>query len=247
MVNLKLEIYEPGRSLFRLLNLQFQISNFQSRSVIMKLVVGLGNPGSKYDGTRHNIGFAVIDYLAAGAGVGVARSRFSGQIAEWRLDSETILLVKPDTYMNLSGQCVRQVIEFYKIPTPELLVICDDIALPLGKLRVRAKGSDGGQKGLRNITDQLGTPEFGRLRIGVGDPSGMDAADFVLSRFKPGERASVEEAIQSAGNGVMIWIRDGIEACKNRDNGGHKKANKTKKEKPKKADEDTATDSAGRT
>jgi len=192
----------------------------------MKLVVGLGNPGSKYDGTRHNVGFAVADYLARGAGVGGFRSRFQGQLAEWRTDGDVVLLAKPETYMNLSGVCVRQVTDFYKIALNEVLVVCDDIALPLGKLRARAKGSDGGQKGLRNIADQLGTPEFARLRMGVGDPGGIDAAAFVLSRFKPGELPVIETAVQDAGAAVSLWLAQGIEACMNRVNGGPEKPKK---------------------
>lgn len=193
----------------------------------MKLVVGLGNPGARYDGTRHNIGFAVIDYLASATSA--FRSRFQGQIAEWRDDGETILLVKPETFMNLSGQCVRQVIDFYKIEVVDLLVICDDLSLPLGKLRARARGSDGGQKGLRNIAEQIGTQEYARLRIGVGSQGELDAADFVLSRFKPGEKATMDEAIHLASQGASIWVREGIDVCMNRVNGGAEGGDKPKK------------------
>src|SRR5215471_1754450 len=110
----------------------------------MKLVVGLGNPGKKYDGTRHNVGFAVIDLLAAAPGIGSFQERFDADIAEWREDADKILLMKPLTFMNLSGQAVRQVIDFYQIDPADLLVICDDMALPLGKLRFRARGTHGG-------------------------------------------------------------------------------------------------------
>src|SRR5262249_45616357 len=136
----------------------------------MKVVVGLGNPGTKYAGTRHNIGFMVIDYLAEGPGAGRFQSRFQGQVAELMEEGEKILLVKPETFMNLSGRCVREVLDFYQVPVENLLVVCDDINLPLGKLRVRARGSDGGQKGLRDIQNHLGTAEYARLRVGIDAP-----------------------------------------------------------------------------
>jgi PTH1 family peptidyl-tRNA hydrolase len=198
----------------------------------MKVVVGLGNPGPKYHGTRHNIGYAVIDYLAAGTGVSSYRSRFQSQVADTKEGDEQVLLVKPETFMNLSGRAVRQVIDFYKVEVADLLIVCDDIALPVGKLRARAKGSDGGQKGLRNIQEQLGTPDYSRLRIGIGEPGEhIDAADYVLSRFSPGERPAIEDAIAAAAQGVLLWVRQGIDVCMNRVNTGPEKE-KPKKEKP---------------
>jgi PTH1 family peptidyl-tRNA hydrolase len=199
----------------------------------MKLVVGLGNPGPRYNGTRHNIGFAVLDYLVAGSRLSSWRSRFESDVAEMVESVEHVLLVKPQTFMNLSGRAVWQFVDFYKLPLNDLLVICDDIALPTGKLRVRAKGSDGGQKGLRSIQGSLGTDEYARLRIGVGSPDEqMDAADYVLSRFKPGERDGVEDAIAKAAQGVLTWVRSGIDVCMNQVNGEPKpKPKKPKAEK----------------
>jgi PTH1 family peptidyl-tRNA hydrolase len=185
----------------------------------MKIVVGLGNPGTKYTGTRHNIGFDVIDYLAAAPGCSAFRERFEAVVAEVKEGDETVLLVKPQTFMNLSGRAVRAVLDFYKLPVEQVLVVCDDFNLPLGKLRVRAKGSAGGQKGLQNIQDQLGTDVFARLRIGVGQPAPGEAVDFVLSRFKPGERAEAADAVAAAAQGVLLWIRSGTEVCMNRVNG----------------------------
>jgi PTH1 family peptidyl-tRNA hydrolase len=200
----------------------------------MKLVVGLGNPGPRYAGTRHNIGFDVVDYLAAAPGVGRWRSRFEAQMTDGVEGTEQVLLLKPETFMNLSGRAVRAAIDFYKLAVTDLLVVCDDIALPLGKLRARAKGSDGGQKGLRSIEQQLGTTDYSRLRIGVGSPGEhLDAADHVLSRFKPGERAAVEEAVAQAAQAVQLWIRQGIDVCMNRVN-GEPKTEKAKKEKSEK-------------
>jgi peptidyl-tRNA hydrolase, PTH1 family len=184
----------------------------------MKVVVGLGNPGSRYHGTRHNVGFAVVDSLALGTGAGRFQSRFQAQLCELTEAGEKVLLVKPETFMNLSGQSVRQVIDFYHQPLTDLLVVCDDFALPLGKLRVRAKGTHGGHNGLRDIQNHLGTTEYGRLRIGVGAPQD-EAVDHVLGRFKASERPVIDEAVQLAAQAVIIWVHQGIQVCMNQFNG----------------------------
>lgn len=201
----------------------------------MKLVVGLGNPGPKYEGTRHNIGFAVIDYLSSAPGVGSWRARFESLVAETSEGTESLLLMKPMTFMNLSGRAVRAAVDFYKLGPADLLVVCDDIALPLGKLRARAKGSHGGQNGLRNIQEQLSTQEYARLRVGIDAPGEhWDAADYVLSRFKPAERTIVADAIAQAAQAAIVWVRKGIDECMNRVNGDPKPEN-PKKERPPKA------------
>jgi PTH1 family peptidyl-tRNA hydrolase len=194
----------------------------------MKVVVGLGNPGSKYAGTRHNVGFEVVDYLAKGPGVGLPRTQFQSLVAEATEAGDKVLLVKPETYMNLSGRAVRAIVDFYKVPIENVLVVCDDFNLPLGKLRVRGNGSHGGQNGLRNIQEQLGTDAYARLRIGVGQPEPGDAVDFVLSRFKLGERATVDDAVAKAANGVLVWLRQGLDACMNQVNAGEKKPQRPK-------------------
>lgn len=185
-----------------------------------RLVVGLGNPGSMYQATRHNVGFEAVDRLAEG-GHGVRFTRkFDGLLAEIELDFRRILLLKPETFMNLSGRSVRQVVQFYKLaPAEDVLVICDDLSLPLGKLRLRSGGSDGGQKGLRDIALQLGTDQFGRLRIGIGDRGPIDAADFVLSRFRPAERSTIDDALILATQAVAVWAAQGIQPAMNRFNG----------------------------
>ena len=184
-----------------------------------KLVVGLGNPGSKYEATRHNIGFEAVDRLARG-GAGAPFSRkFEGLLAEVEIDFRRALLLKPETFMNLSGRSVRQAMQFYKLDPADLLVICDDLALPLGKLRLRGGGSDGGQKGLRDIAAHLGTTDFARLRIGIGDRGPIDAADYVLSRFRPAERATIDDALIAATQAVAVWITQGLDAAMNRFNG----------------------------
>ncbi len=130
-----------------------------------------------------------------------------------------MLLLKPLTFMNLSGRSVRQVAQFYKIEPADVLVVCDDLSLPLGKLRLRPSGSDGGQKGLRDIIAQLGTPDIPRLRIGIGERGLQDAADFVLSRFRPAERATIDETLIFASQAVAVWVSQGIDAAMNRFNG----------------------------
>ncbi len=186
----------------------------------MKLVVGLGNPGKRYDGTRHNIGFAVIQALAAAPDVGTSQSRFDAEVAEWFAGTEKVLLMKPQTFMNLSGRAVRQAIDFYQLEHNDVLVVCDDMSLPLGKLRFRARGTHGGHNGLRDIQSHLGTTEYPRLRIGVDSPrEDNDAVDHVLGKFKPSEKSTIEDAVELAVQGVVLWVRQGIEKCMNEYNG----------------------------
>lgn len=183
----------------------------------MKAVVGLGNPGSRYHGTRHNVGYAVIDSLAAGPNAGQFQTRFQAKVAEAMEGADKVLLVKPETFMNLSGLSVRQLMDFYQLPTENLLVVCDDFNLPLGKLRARARGTHGGHNGLRDIQSHLGTTQYARLRIGVGSPR-EEAIDHVLGRFAQSERPLIDEATATAAQAVMVWIKYGIEECMNRFN-----------------------------
>ncbi|MGF1577786.1 MAG: aminoacyl-tRNA hydrolase [Gemmataceae bacterium] len=187
----------------------------------MHLVVGLGNPGKRYERTRHNVGFEVIDRLAENPNAEPFREKFQAQLAELQDDAEKIILVKPQTFMNLSGQCVREIVDFYKLDLANLLIIADDINLPLGKLRFRPKGSHGGQNGLRDIQNRLGTNEYQRLRIGVGAPND-DAVDHVLGKFRPSEKDAIEDALFAAVQGVALWWREGIEKCMNEYNGDNK-------------------------
>jgi peptidyl-tRNA hydrolase, PTH1 family len=169
--------------------------------------------------------------------VGPFRSQFQAQVAEATEAGDKLLLVKPDTFMNLSGRAVRAIVDFYKLPIENLMIVSDDFNLPLGKLRVRANGSHGGQNGLRNIQEQLGTDAYARLRIGVGVPGPGEAVDFVLSKFKPAERDVVDKAVADAAAGVLVWVHRGIEACMNATNAGEAKP-KPKKPKPPKAETD---------
>jgi peptidyl-tRNA hydrolase, PTH1 family len=184
----------------------------------MKIVVGLGNPGKKYDGTRHNVGFRVVDALAEGPGVSGFQRRFDAEVAELHEGDEKVLLLKPETFMNLSGWAVRQALDFYQVDPADLLVVCDDINLPLGKLRFRSRGTHGGHNGLRDIQNHLGTTAYPRLRIGVDAPAEDGAVDHVLGRFRPSERPVIADAIQAAVQGVVLWVREGIEACMNQYN-----------------------------
>jgi PTH1 family peptidyl-tRNA hydrolase len=184
----------------------------------MKVVVGLGNPGSRYAGTRHNVGFMVVDVLAQSGGSSRWQTRFQAEVAEIMEGSEKVLLAKPQTFMNLSGLCVRQLLDFYQMEPSALLVVCDDVNLPLGQLRARARGTHGGHKGLRDVQRHLGSTEYARLRLGVGAAPGRDLADYVLDRFQAGERDQVQDMIIRAAQAVGTWVASGIDACMNQFN-----------------------------
>ena len=184
----------------------------------MKLIAGLGNPGAKYKGTRHNVGFEVIDELARRAGVGFESAPADALIAKWRA-SDT-LLVKPLTFMNLSGQAIGDLARYFKIEIPDLLVIVDEAQLPLGRLRARARGSAGGHNGLKSVIAHLGD-EFSRLRVGVGrGEQERDLADHVLAKFDKHEAAEVERMTTRAADAAEMFITSGIEAVMNAFNGG---------------------------
>lgn len=185
----------------------------------MKLVAGLGNPGRRYEGTRHNIGYAVLAELARKFGVGPPKARFQGAVVEADMGGQKTLLLSPTTFMNLSGISVQEAKAFYKLAGEDLLVICDDLNLPVGKLRFRPRGTSGGQKGLESIVRRLGTEEFARLRIGVGSaPDGWDWADYVLSKFMPEELPIAKHAVGLAAEAVADWAREGVEFCMNQYN-----------------------------
>ena len=181
----------------------------------MKLIVGLGNPGSRYAGTRHNVGFVVVDALARGARFA---NRFESEVAEVMEGDQRVLLAKPQVFMNLSGRAVRQMLDFYQLELDDLFVVCDDFNLPLGQVRARATGTHGGHNGLRDIQNHLGTTAYARLRIGVGAPEGDDPTEFVLDRFRPAEKKIIEDACIRAAQAAGVWALQGIEACMNQYN-----------------------------
>ncbi len=183
------------------------------------LIVGLGNPGSKYQKTRHNIGFECLDELHGRLGKPLPSSKFEGQLARGTLAGKEVFLLWPLTYMNQSGRSVAPLVGFYKLPVDRILILCDDMSLPLGKLRVRARGSSGGQKGLADILQALGSEDVPRLRIGIDrPPPDWEVTDFVLSRFGKSERETMEAAVKTAADAVEHWLVHGILSCMNRYN-----------------------------
>lgn len=182
----------------------------------MKLVVGLGNPGSKYAQTRHNIGWLVLDRIADRAGrTGRGRQRDASESIQLRLGGQELVLAKPLTYMNESGIAVRKLLARERVPLTDLLVVADDFALPFGKLRFREAGSHGGHNGLRSIAAELETERFSRLRVGIGEP-GRGAVDHVLSMFAPDERARLPILVDAAADAVEAWAREGTAKASNR-------------------------------
>jgi PTH1 family peptidyl-tRNA hydrolase len=185
----------------------------------MKLIVGLGNPGRKYAGTRHNVGFEVLAELSRRHAADKPKSRFDGELTEVQIEGQRVLLLWPLTYMNNSGGCVQPTRDFYKVANEDLMIVCDDVSLPTGKLRLRAKGSSGGQNGLKDIIRRLGTEEFPRLRIGIGSqPAGWELADYVLSKFTTEEEPAAREAVVKAADAVGEFVRSGIATAMNKYN-----------------------------
>ena len=190
----------------------------------MKAIIGLGNPGMKYAGTRHNIGFDAVTAIADKYNLSIDNKKFKGVYADGHIAGEKVLLVQPQTYMNLSGECVREVADFYKLNPDEIIIICDDINLDVGRLRIRKKGSAGGHNGLKNIIAHLGTEEFPRIRVGVGEKTeGWDLADYVLARFDKDSEPVIREALANVVGAVETWISEGIDAAMNRFNVSAKK------------------------
>ncbi len=186
----------------------------------MVLIIGLGNPGAKYAGTRHNIGFSAVTALADACGIELKTKECRGLTGTGVIDGVKVKLVQPQTFMNLSGECVRALMDFYKVPADDILVICDEVSLPTGKLRIRAKGSAGGHNGMKNIIAQIGTSDFARLRIGVGEkPEGWDLADHVLAHFPKEEEEAVRDALKKTVAAVQCFLSDGIAETMNRFNG----------------------------
>jgi peptidyl-tRNA hydrolase, PTH1 family len=187
----------------------------------MKLIVGLGNPGREYDGTRHNAGFDVLDELARRWGAELRKSwRFPVKFAEVRAGGGKVGLAKPQTFMNRSGDAVAPLVRRKGVATGDLIVIVDDVDLELGRLRVRGKGSAGGHNGLKSLIDRLGTEEFTRVRVGVGrGPADRDMVGHVLGKFAPDERATAGDAIRRAADAVEFLLEQGVEPTMNRFNG----------------------------
>ncbi len=185
----------------------------------MKLIVGLGNPGTAYRHTRHNVGFDVLDRLASRLDVEFSREKFSGQIAEARVEGEKVLLLKPLTYMNLSGDSVAQAARNNADSPADILIVYDEVDLPLGALRLRKLGSAGTHNGMKSVVERLGTDEVPRLRMGVGAEAAKgERVAHVLGKFRPDEREAIEQAIERAVDACMCFIKEGLDAAMNRFN-----------------------------
>lgn len=182
----------------------------------MYIIAGLGNPGKEYDMTRHNIGFETIDYIAEKHNVKINKLKFKSLYGEINIAGEKVYLIKPQTYMNLSGEALREFSAFYKIPLQNIIVINDDISLGMGKVRIRRKGSAGGHNGLKSIIYQLNSDEFPRIKIGVGENEKGDLADYVLGRFKKDEIPVMEDSIIRASDAAEEIIKKGIESAMNK-------------------------------
>lgn len=186
----------------------------------MLVIVGLGNPDDKYQGTRHNVGFDVIDLLAEKYNIAVDAKKHRAYIGKGIIGGQKVILAKPQTYMNLSGESVRSLVEYYKVdPETELLIIFDDISLDVGQLRIRKKGSAGGHNGIKNIIANLGTSVFQRIKVGVGEkPKGYDLADYVLGRFSKEERELIKEGFECAAEAVAMITAGEIDQAMNKYN-----------------------------
>lgn len=212
----------------------------------MKLIVGLGNPGRRYEQSRHNIGFMVAASVAKQIGAGSVKSRFSGEVVEGAAEgasAEKLVVLFPQTYMNASGKSVRKACDFYKLIPEQVLVVCDDLDLPSGRLRFRASGSAGGQKGLADIIRHLGTDQVARLRIGIDrPPAGWDPAEYVLGKFVPEEQEKIELVISLAARAALDWSTQGIGFVMNRYNADSSPKDKKKNRNKARATEVTQSE-----
>lgn len=191
----------------------------------MYIIAGLGNPTKEYDKTRHNVGFSAIDALADQYNIDVSEKKHKALCGRGAIGGQKVVLMKPQTFMNLSGESIRAAVDFYKVDPEDLIIIYDDISLEPGQLRIRLKGSAGGHNGIKNIIAHLGTQEFPRIKVGVGaKPPRMDLADYVLSRFSQGEQKLMEDAFQEAADAAVMMMTDGAERAMNHFNTKKKEA-----------------------
>ena len=184
------------------------------------LLVGLGNPGREYKDTRHNFGFMLIDRIAVRLNARGMRVQSKAIVTTATYEDRKLILAKPQTYMNLSGQSVQGLVNFYKIPLTNIMILSDDLDIPFGTIRIRAAGGPGGQRGLASVIESLGTKEFSRLRLGIGRPPGrMDPANFILQNFSRDEMKSISEILDIAADAVLEFVKNGLNAAMNKFNG----------------------------
>lgn len=181
----------------------------------MKLIVGLGNPGKEYEKTRHNVGFMVMDALSHELNCSISTNKFKGEYTKIKYKGEDIILLKPMTYMNNSGESVIQVMNFFKITTDDLLVIYDDLDMPTGKLRLRENGSAGGHNGIKSIIAHIGTQNFKRIRVGIDRHPRIPVVDYVLGKFRNEEEKAIEEGIENATKAILLYLDKGFNASMN--------------------------------
>ncbi len=195
----------------------------------MYIIAGLGNPGAKYENTRHNVGFMAIDALAKAHGINVSKLKYKALIGDGKINGEKVILIKPQTFMNLSGTAIGEAVNFYKCEPQKLLVIYDDLDIGLGSIRIRKKGSAGTHNGMRSVVGVLGTQDFPRIRIGIGDFGKKDIVDFVIGDFSKSERETIEDTLSEVTKAIECFISDGIDLSMNRYNkkmnNGEKPAN----------------------
>lgn len=185
----------------------------------MYLIAGLGNPSKTYEGTRHNVGFTMIDVIGNKFDIDVTTKKHKALVGRGVIDGMRVILAKPQTYMNLSGESIREIVDFYKIEPENIIIIYDDISLDVGQLRIRKKGSAGGHNGVKNIIAHLGTQEFPRIKVGIGNkPEGWDLADYVLSRYSKSEQEALEEAADGVVGALKLMLADDIDGAMNRYN-----------------------------
>ena len=205
--------------------------NFCWRFLLMKIIVGLGNPGNEYAKTRHNVGFMLIDALAEHLNISLWKDKFNAQIAEGRIGTEKVLLVKPQTYMNNSGEAVGPLMRWYKVNPEDIIVAHDDMDIPAGTIRIRKKGSSGGHNGIKSLISHVGSENFSRVRLGIGRPlPGWSVANHVLAPFPQEDKTAVDEAIKYLIPAVECIITDGIDIAMNKYNPKKQKKHKAKKE-----------------
>lgn len=220
-----------------------RFKNQESKGQEFYCIVGLGNPGRQYEETKHNVGFKVIDKIAEKYDIKVDKFKNKAFVGDGMIRDKRVLLVKPQTFMNLSGESVREIVNFYKIPQERFVVIFDDTSLPCGSVRIREKGSHGGHNGIRNIIDQMGTDQFYRIKVGIGEkPSGWDLADYVLGKFNEDDLPAMEEGMDKAVKGVELMLSRGIAEAANRVNQKAKTVKKQKAEAEQKKEEATQTE-----